>query len=146
MPSPAPSHSPQQALHGILLMLGALVLLPTMDAVAKHLTQRLPVAEVIWARYFFHMAVLVPVVLWRHRPAALIAAPVLPQLLRRALLLASTALFVTSLSLLPLADASALFFTQPLMVAAAAPWLLRERGGPAPWAAAGLGLIGALVL
>ncbi|MBI1777687.1 MAG: DMT family transporter [Proteobacteria bacterium] len=146
MPSSGPTHTPQHTVEGILLMLGALVLLPTMDAVIKHLSQRLPVGEIIWARYFFHLAVLLPVVLWRHRAAALIAAPILPQLCRGILLLGSTTLFVTSLSMLPMADAASLFFMAPLIIAAAAPRLLRERVGLVRWLAVLLGFVGALII
>jgi drug/metabolite transporter (DMT)-like permease len=146
MTQPAQAHDPRQALTGIALMLVALVLLPGMDAVAKHLSQRLPILEIIWARYFFHIMVLAPVLLWRHRPGALIAAPVGPQLCRGLLLLVSTTCFVISLSLLPLADASALFFTSPLIIAAAAPYLLGERVGWLRWGAVGTGFAGALVI
>jgi drug/metabolite transporter (DMT)-like permease len=48
--------------------------------------------------------------------------------------------------MMPLADASALFFISPIIIAAAAPYLLGERVGWLRWGAVGVGFVGALVI
>ena len=130
----APDARPREApaarpLTGILLMLAALLLLPLMDGTAKHLSGCYPVGEVVWARYFFHLAAMLPVLLWRFGPRALWPRRLGAQALRGTLLLGATALFFSAIDRMPLADTLALFFVSPLVVTSLAPLLLGERVG-----------------
>lgn len=45
----------------ILTLMLAMSTVPFMDAIAKHLSQTLPVVQITWARYVFHLALAVPV-------------------------------------------------------------------------------------
>ncbi len=47
---------------GILLMVAAMLVIPVNDGIAKALTSRYPVAEIVWARYTFHFLLLVPLI------------------------------------------------------------------------------------
>src|SRR5690625_1286378 len=67
-------------------MLGGMVLLPLMDGLAKLLSETYPVLQVVWARYLFHLLVLLPLLLRRYRPAELVPDSAGLQLLRGALL------------------------------------------------------------
>ncbi len=120
---------PTNLLLGALLMLAAMVLLPIMDGVAKGLSDRYPVLQVVWARYLFHLIAMLPIVLLRYRPAELVPRRAGLQLVRGALLLAGTALFFGGLAQLPQATVLALFFVSPLVVTVLAPLLLGERVG-----------------
>jgi drug/metabolite transporter (DMT)-like permease len=55
-------------------------------------------------------------------------------------------LFFLALAAMPIADATALFFMSPLVIAALSVVVLGERVGPWRWAAVGIGLIGAVVM
>lgn len=127
--APAAPEVRSDLLLGTTLMLCAMVLLPIMDGLAKGLSQRYPVPMIVWARYLFHLACMLPVLLLRFGSQGLWPRQAGLQLVRGGLLLAGTALFFFALSLLPQATALALFFVSPLVVTVAAPLLLRERVG-----------------
>lgn len=128
------------------LLVAAMALVPVMDGIAKHLSGRLPVLQVVWARYFFHLVWLLPVVLWRYRLHTFRPAHPWLQLLRGAFLLGGTILFFSAIRWMPLADALALLFVYPLVVTAASPPLLGERVGPRRWAAVVAGFAGACII
>ena len=95
-------------LRGILLMLGVGFSFTVLDATAKHLTQTLPVMEIAWGRYLFHLAVL-PLFLGGQtlRSSFRSTRPGL-QILRSTLLLGSTFFFFVAVKYIPLADATAI--------------------------------------
>lgn len=114
---------------GTALMVAAMVLLPVMDGLAKGLMERYPVAMVVWARYTFHLACMLPFLLWRFGVRGLVPERAALQLVRGGLLLLGTALFFSALASLPQATALALFFVSPLVVTVLAPLLLKEQVG-----------------
>ncbi len=105
----------QSPLAAILLLLGALSLLPIMDGCAKLMSQTLSVYEITWARYFFHWVFLLPILLARYSFRAFTPARMAMQLGRSAILLVGTTLFFFGLSYMPVADTLALFFISPLV-------------------------------
>jgi drug/metabolite transporter (DMT)-like permease len=131
---------------GILLMVGAMSVVPFMDAMAKHLSDTIPVLQVVWARYFFHFCLIFPVALVRYGPRRLVPARPLLQLVRGGLLLGSTVLFFAAISAMPLADALALVFVSPLIVTALSPWVLGEAVGTRRKVAVLVGFLGALLI
>ncbi len=133
-------------LKGILLMLAAMAVVPLMDGVAKHLSTSFPVLQVVWARYFFHLLILLPVALWRHGAGALLLKNPWLQIVRGGFLLGSTILFFAAIAVMPIADALALVFVAPLVVTALSPLVLGERVGPRRWTAVSLGFVGVLVI
>jgi drug/metabolite transporter (DMT)-like permease len=133
-------------LGGILLLLGALAILPFMDAIAKHLSATFPLLEITWARFGFHFLVLVPILLARHRPTQLWPQRPALQILRGGLLMASTFCFFGGVSRMPLADTLAIFFISPLIVTLLAPAMLGEQVGIRRKTAVAIGFVGALVI
>lgn len=131
---------------GIALMLAAMAVVPLMDGVAKHLSATFPVLQVVWARYFFHLLILLPVVLWRHGVSALLLRNPWLQIIRGGFLLGSTILFFAAIAVMPIADALALVFVAPLVVTALSPLVLGERVGPRRWTAVSVGFVGVLVI
>jgi drug/metabolite transporter (DMT)-like permease len=117
-----------------------------MDGIAKHLSADLPVLQVVWARYFFHLLVLLPIVLPKHGLDVIRVPNQKLQILRGGLLLGSTMLFFTAISEMPLADALALIFLSPLIVTALSPFVLGEQVGVRRWSAVLVGFCGALVI
>lgn len=131
---------------GIVWLMLAVVLFVCMDSTAKFLTTRVPVGEIVWARYIFHLTAMLPVILW-HGPLRLAATsrPGL-QIMRSMMLLAVTLLFNMGFRHLPLATVTAIGFATPLVVTALAVPLLKEKVGPRRWAAVLVGFAGVLVI
>ena len=127
-------------------MVAAMMVVPLMDGIAKHLSATFSVAQVTWARYFFHLIILLPVVLWRHGAGALMLHKPLLQVVRGGFLLGSTILFFAAIALMPIADAIALVFVAPLIVTALSPFVLGERVGIRRWTAVTVGFFGVLVI
>jgi drug/metabolite transporter (DMT)-like permease len=145
-PPSGAARASQQPLGGILLMLSAMALLPIYNGTAKYLSADYPVAQVVWARYFFHLAVLLPLVLWRYGPRVLVPPRFRLQLLRGTLLVADTFLFFAALALIPLADTLALTFVAPLILTALSALALGEQVGLRRWSAVAVGFVGTLII
>lgn len=131
---------------GVLFMLAAIAVLPVMDAIAKTLTQRYPVLQVAWARFFFAFLVLLP-----FTPRAGLAQILRPprlglQLVRSLCMVLAVLLFFTTLRFLPLADTLAICFLYPLVVIALAALFLGEPVGRNRWLAALAGFLGVLIV
>lgn len=144
---PPTIHGRGRTLTGVALMLGAMALLPFLDVVAKHLGQRgLPVMQAVWARMIFGAVLTLPFVLRIGGAGALLPDRPALHLVRAGLLIAATFSFFWSLKTLPIADALALFFVQPLIVTALSPFVLGEHVGPRRWAAVAAGFAGTMVI
>lgn len=130
---------------GILLMLCAILLFSTMDTVAKLLTARFDVIQVVWARYAGQM--LVVAVILAPRLRQLIRTRHLGlQLLRSAFLFAATWCFFTSLSVMDIAPATAVMNIHPVLLTLGAALILRERLGVRRIIGIALALTGALII
>ncbi|MEQ8815083.1 MAG: DMT family transporter [Thalassobaculum sp.] len=131
---------------GIGLLVLAELVFATMDTVAKYLSQEMPVGMVVWGRYAFNFAFLLPFLL-RRRPSEVLRVHRLGLVLFRGVqLLTATTCFFTAIRYIPLADAVAIGFVAPLFVVALSVPLLGERVGPRRWAAVLVGLAGTLVI
>lgn len=132
---------------GVGLMLGAMAVLPGIDVIAKMLGQQgLPVLQIVWARLALGALMTLPFA-WRIAgPGGLWPARPWYHLMRATLLVAATFCFFLSLHWLPIADALAIFFVQPLIVTILSALILREAVGPRRWAAVAIGFIGTLII
>jgi len=120
-------------------------LFAVMNAIVKALLARYPVLMLLWARTFFHVlfvAIAIPAAV----TGALRTREPKIQLARSILLGASTLLNFTALLYLPLGDVAAITFLSPILVAAIAALVLRERVSLWRWAAIGTGFLGALLI
>lgn len=127
-------------------MVGGVALLTLNDAVLKSLTAHYPVGQLLFVRGLF---VFVPIALLAWRGGGLVALRIRNfrgQLARATLTVASTFLFVTGLSVMPIADAVAIVIAGPLFVTAMAGPLLGEQVGWRRWGAVMLGLAGVLIM
>lgn len=134
------------ARRGAALMLAATALFTVMGALVKLLGERIPFPEIM----FFRSLVALPVVLfivWRLGQGFALATQRFPQHLLRATTgtLAMGCSFF-ALTVLPLAEHSALTFTTPLFVTLLAIPFLGERVGVHRFAAVALGFLGILVI
>ncbi len=127
-------------------MLGGVALLALNDALIKTLTHSYPVGQLLFVRGNF---VLPWILLLAWRDGGLHHLRIgnfKGQVLRGTCGIASSFLFLTGLSLLPLADAIAVAFTGPLFITAMAPLALGETVGWRRWSAVLAGFIGVLVI
>lgn len=131
---------------GIGCMLAAMATISVQEAFAKYLGQSLPIPQVVWARYIGHLALMV-IWLWpKHGSGLLRANKPLLQVGRSLLLLIDTALAFWGLTMIGLAELTAIFFTVPLLVAALAIPILNEKVGIRSLLAIMVGFSGTLVI
>lgn len=150
-------------LFGILCLVTAGFVFSFFNAIVKHLSAEMPVMEVAWGRYVFHLvfAIFYAGVAARFEPAAVLPSggswlrpwremlrarkPGL-QFLRSLLMLATTLLFFLAVSYIDLASATAVAFVEPLVITILSHFLLKERVGVRRWAAVAVGFIGVLIV
>lgn len=133
-------------LRGIFCILGAMLLISVQEALAKYLGEILPVAQVVWARYLGHL-ILMLVWLWpKHGRSLLKSERLFTQVGRSLILLIDTLLFFFGLTMLGLAEATAIFFTVPLLVLLIAIPLLGERVTVSTVVAIAVGFMGTLII
>jgi drug/metabolite transporter (DMT)-like permease len=146
MTAEAPGLRQSDALRAILLMCLGVSMFPFLNTSAKLLTAHFPVSEIIWARFAGHLMVMLAVLLpSRGWPIFQARRPTI-QIARSFLLLGSTAFFVTAIGRVPLATASAIGFSSPIIVTALSVPLLGESVGPRRWGAVVVGFIGVLIV
>lgn len=131
---------------GMALMVLAMSLIPVMDGLAKLLSARYPTLEIVWARYFFHFALLLPLVLWRYGAKSFSMTRPWLQLIRGSTLVIATICFFGAIADIPLADALAIVFVYPFLVTALSPALLGDNVGIWRWTAVIVGFFGALII
>lgn len=135
------------SLWGVGLMVGAMAVLPFLDVVAKVLgEQGVPILQIVWARMAFGAVMTAPLAWHAAGPRALWPQRAGMHSLRAGLLILATFLFFAALRHLPIADALAVFFVQPLVVTALSPLILRETVGPRRWMAVAIGFVGTLII
>jgi len=135
-----------QTQRGILWMLFAFVLFPAINAMVKYmdgLGYTLP--QIAWARFFGHAVVYYAILGPRLGSLLRTRRPGL-QILHSALVVGILAPFFWGLTLLPLADASALMFISPLIVTTLSIPLLGEHVGVRRWVCVCIGFLGAMII
>jgi drug/metabolite transporter (DMT)-like permease len=131
---------------GILLILGCYAMLVSMDAIVKYLTEAgMPVMQLVWARFVFHMMFALPVLLLFHRNRLRTRRPKL-QLVRSLLLFLTTVVFFLALKLVSLAAATAIAFAAPLFLVGLSALFLGEKVGPRRWLGVAAGFAGILII
>ena len=122
------------------------VLLVLNDAAAKWLVARYGPLQILFVRSALALPMAAGLVVWLDGPQALRSHRVGVHAARAALAVAATLAFIGSLRTLGLAEATALIFTAPIIVAALSAAALGERVGARRWGAVLLGFAGALVV
>jgi drug/metabolite transporter (DMT)-like permease len=134
------------ALRGIVLILIAVAIFAAMDTTAKYLSRFYPVPGIVWMRYAVNLAVLCGLLAARGEMRYMRTSRPGIQVMRGMLLGLATMLFFFAISVMPLAEAAAVGFVMPLVVAILAVPMLRERMDMARLLAALVGLAGALII
>jgi S-adenosylmethionine uptake transporter len=130
---------------GMLIMTVGVLMLPGLDAFAKLAAADVPTGQVAWFRFVFQATALLPLVLWRHRGWPGISRLHL-HALRGTLLALATLFFFTALARMPMAEAIAIFFVEPLLLTLFSALFLGEPVGWRRVAAILVGFAGALLV
>lgn len=130
---------------GIGLMLLAILLFTTMDAVAKGLIQSYPVPQVVWARFLGQVVIVCLILRSQILQALRTRYPVL-HMIRSACQLGATACFFSSLPYIGLAEATALTDLNPVFITLGAALFLGEKLGPRRIFGVFTAMIGAMIV
>lgn len=145
--SSPPAENTDQAFKGIIALVVATLFFAAQDAITKHLTQSISVAQIVTIRFFF-FSLFAIVFASRSMDIKLAFRSTRPklQILRGLLICTEIALFAFALQHLGLAEMHAIFACFPLIITALSVPFLGETVGWRRWMAVGLGFIGTLVI
>ena len=130
----------------IILNASAWMIVPVMDAFAKHLSSSMDVLQITWARYFFTVVFTLSLMLLFYRNTLVWSKKPTLQLIRGLIFVFSTYLFFYSISEISLPKALTLAFVAPICVTALSPFFLNEKVGLKRWTAVSMGFIGTLIV
>ena len=142
-----PAVDPDNAAKGIIALIVATLFFAGQDAITKHLTQSISVAQIVTVRFFFFslFAIFYAARSMDLKVAFRSSRPKL-QILRGLLICAEVSLFAFALHHLGLAEMHAIFACFPLIITALSVPFLGETVGWRRWMAVGLGFIGTLII
>ena len=127
-------------------MVLAMLVLPFMDAIVKFLSNRYPILQLIWARFFFHFLIIFPCVVFQYGRRVFPQAHPLKLLSPGLFLLGATGLFFVAIQFLPLADAIAILFFDAVIVVTLSSLFLGEQVPLRRWFACAVGFIAILII
>ena len=133
---------------GILLMIAFCLMVPVSDVIAKVLSTRFSLGQIISIRFGIMASVLVPVLVAMSGIAALNLSRHVWRLVavRTVLHLLGTVLFIAALRHLPIADAIAIAFIMPFLMLLAGKYVLDEEVGSRRLIACAIGFVGTLMV
>ena len=130
---------------GVILLASGIFCFTAMDAVAKHLVDLYPTAQVIWARFAGHF-LLVVLYLGRRIGPSLVTRMPWWHVARSLTQLGATVFFFVSLNFIGLAEATALADINPLLITLGAALFLGERLGRHRVIGVAAAMVGALIV
>ncbi len=131
---------------GLVYVTVAMFLLPGQDAVAKLVSATEPVVVINFARFGLQVGFTLPLLLAAQGWRGLVPNRLWPNMVRGLLIAASSACFFVALQYLPLADALAIFFVEPLIVTILSALIDKEVVGWRRRAAVLVGFLGAMIV
>ncbi|HEY5636922.1 MAG TPA: DMT family transporter [Burkholderiales bacterium] len=135
------------AMRGVAMMIAAVGIFALLDTSAKLLAGRgYPVAMVAWARYAGNLLLILAWLAGAGALGRLRTRRPGTQVLRGLMLGGATLLYFNALARMPIADAAAIGFVMPLVVALLAVPMLNERLDPVRLGIVLLGLAGAIII
>ena len=130
----------------IILNATAWMIVPVMDAIAKHLSLTMDVFQITWARYFFTVVFTLSLMVLFYRETFVWSKRPKLQLVRGIILAFSTLCFFYSISVISLPKALTLAFVAPITCTALSPFFLSEKVGIRRWSAVLVGFLGTLIV
>ena len=142
--SAAPARGMPDIERGMILMTTCVIMAPGVHAIAKGLGDTMSPGQVAFARFSIQLLLLIPLV-WVGRTDR-IPRPTISQAVRGFLLAVAGLSFFTALTYMPLAESSAIFFVEPLILTLLSAMFLGEPIGWRRVVAVAVGFAGALIV
>ena len=131
---------------GIGLMTAAMLANASKDGIAKFLILSYSPITVAFIQFIGTSLILLPFAIQKNGISSLVPNRILPQVLRSLFLTLASGFFYWSLNFIHVADATAMVFVSPLLVAAFSPFFLGEPIGFRRTIAVIIGFIGVLII
>lgn len=141
-----PASARPRTLLGIVLMALAMLMIPLVDGLAKHLSQTHSPLYISWARYAVACFVVLPFALRMHGRAFLPRRDLGSHVLRTVFLMAAMTLYFLAIARIPLATAASAYFVGPIIAVLLAFLILGEQLTVRKLLALGLGFAGAMII
>lgn len=132
---------------GVLCAIGASLAFTQHDMAIKLLSQDYPLYQIIFTRSVIAVAILLGVVMPLAGGLSHLRTKFPGRhMLRGVLVVSSNMAFYLALNSIPLADATAIFFVSPLIIALFSVIFLNEKVGPHRWGAIAAGFVGVVIM
>jgi drug/metabolite transporter (DMT)-like permease len=143
---PAHPHDQHAVARGLTLVVLAMIVLPGQDTVAKYLSGTVSLGQITWARFLLQSVFTLPFLLYFQGTGGLVPNRIWPNVLRGALIAASSMLFFTAIKFMPIADALAIFFIEPFVLTILSAVIDKEHVGWRRRLAVAAGFVGVLIV
>jgi len=140
------SASASEVSTGILLMFLSVLVSPIIDIFSKLAIATIPAAEITAARFVVQALCMLPIVVWRGSWKTFSWRANIFHAIRGAIITISMVSFVTTLKFMPVADAIAIFFVEPIILTILSSIFLKETIGWRRYIACGVGFFGAMLI
>ncbi|KRB50954.1 hypothetical protein ASE04_13645 [Rhizobium sp. Root708] len=144
-PSPPVSAS-SEIMMGLVLMSLSVLVSPIIDIFSKLAIATVPSAEITAARFAVQALCMLPIVLWRRNLMDTTWKQSFFHAIRGAIITVSMISFVTTLKYMPVADAIAIFFVEPIILTILSSLFLKETIGWRRYTACAVGFAGAILI
>ncbi|QFY60681.1 DMT family transporter [Rhizobium grahamii] len=144
-PSPPVSAS-SEVMMGLVLMSLSVLVSPIIDIFSKLAIATVPSAEITAARFAVQALCMLPIVLWRRNLMDTTWKQSFFHAIRGAIITVSMISFVTTLKYMPVADAIAIFFVEPIILTILSSLFLKETIGWRRYTACAVGFAGAILI
>ena len=128
------------------MVMTAVAIFSVGDLAAKYLTRFYPIALIVWARFAFHLLLVVVALGPRYGRSLVRTNRLGAQITRGLLLVLGSIFFVSALKFMPLAETTAIAYLAPLLVTLMSVVFLKEKVELARWIAVFCGFIGVLTI
>jgi S-adenosylmethionine uptake transporter len=131
---------------GLALMVISVLISPLIDIFAKLAIATVPAAQITAARFILQILFILPIVLLRGTLFDLTWRKTGLHMLRGGLLVVTMITFITTLKVMEVADAIAIFFVEPIILTILGSIFLKETIGWRRYTACAVGFLGALLV
>ena len=142
----AASRDLSRTTQGVLLMTAAMLTIPLVDGLAKHLSADYSPLLLGWTRYAVASLVVLPLAVAIHGPRVFPSEQRVSHVLRTVFLVAAMTLYFLAIARIPLATAVSAFFVGPIIAVVLAVVWLKERLTARKALSLALGFAGSLVI
>lgn len=133
-------------LTGLPILILGMMIIPGIDAIARYLAGEISPAQIALVRFAFQCLVLLPFVLLLPAARRRFDGHLWAHIARAFLLLSTTVIFFIAVQVMPIAEAIATFFVEPLILTVLSALFLGETIGWRRVAAVVVGLAGAMLI